>query len=525
MGADASKVKCLYLPAQSGKTRTMQDLIREYKELHERLGEGDVNIIISDNNIFLTKQTEVRMENDLGGILKGVFSWTSAQKESNISSGELVSRIVGDVIDTVVVCGHKVRLERVSDLLKELSKMNAKIMVPKKVNVWIDEADKTIKLWHNHAELMELECVAQVTLVSATVETITNKYGSINVLGSEKPYPDCYRCLKHADKVVVDSPLNAVDYVQHVLSIHPEIVQPGARCFIPGDTYKSSHAAILDLLHERGFVVVIINGDRKEIVIPGQPKIDLRPYLQWIEGQTPVEFNNVLAKLYAVHDWRRLPLAITGRNCVGRGVTFQCGAKACEHGGFHFTTGVVPFIQKKDEAYQTMARLFGNTGDYTNRPIIIYSTSAMFDKVGKVEDVVMNMARMITERPDYSGAALVTKRDFKSAAMYDSERDWTLQTAEFDSLEKSNDFMHSLGARGKKQKTLAKEGDFYTSSTTLTKGILNYTEVKKEMEGWSKLSNFDVKDKTGVYGRLYIAYKDVADPSSVVFICRVLSKN
>jgi hypothetical protein len=31
MGAEQSKCKCLYLPAQSGKTRKMEELIKEHK--------------------------------------------------------------------------------------------------------------------------------------------------------------------------------------------------------------------------------------------------------------------------------------------------------------------------------------------------------------------------------------------------------------------------------------------------------------------------------------------------------------
>ena len=65
MGAIGSKLKCLFLPAQSGKTRKMEDLIKYYKEIHEYFGDGDVNIIISANNRLLVEQTKVRMQKDL----------------------------------------------------------------------------------------------------------------------------------------------------------------------------------------------------------------------------------------------------------------------------------------------------------------------------------------------------------------------------------------------------------------------------------------------------------------------------
>jgi hypothetical protein len=48
----------------------------------------------------------------------------------------------------------------------------------------------------------------------------------------------------------------------------------------------------------------------------------------------------------------------------------------------------------------------------------------------------------------------------------------------------------------------------------------------KEMQGWSKTSNFDAKKKNPpkTQGRMYICYKNLADPSTVVFMCRVLVK-
>ena len=102
MGSAKSKLKCLYLPAQSGKTRKVEELIKAYRAIHECFGDGDVNIFISANNKLLVKQTEVRMTNDLATeseegandavITAGVFSWTCGDKECNISPTDLAFR-------------------------------------------------------------------------------------------------------------------------------------------------------------------------------------------------------------------------------------------------------------------------------------------------------------------------------------------------------------------------------------------------------------------------------------------------
>ena len=97
MGAEQSKCKCLYLPAQSGKTRKIEELIKEYK-LGELFDPVDINIIISANSKLLVEQTKTRMTKDLGteseegandACIKGaVFSWTSGTKKNNISPGK-----------------------------------------------------------------------------------------------------------------------------------------------------------------------------------------------------------------------------------------------------------------------------------------------------------------------------------------------------------------------------------------------------------------------------------------------------
>lgn len=534
MGQHASKLKCLYLPAQSGKTRKMEDLIKYYKNIHECFGDGDINIVISANNILLVKQTESRVKKDLAteseegandAVIKaGVFSWTSGEKGCNISPADLAFRMLGEV-EMVVLCAHATRLKYLDEMLKRLS---ACPLFTKKINVWIDEADKSIKLWAKHTELLSLPAIHQVTLVSATFDSVFAKYGTLNVLGFYNTHPDCYRRLKDSIKVEENfATASAVEFVKHVmLKNRQKLVRPGLRAFIPGEMKKASHDAIADFLHaELGFVVIIINGERKEILVPGEPKIDLRAYLTVSNGEVPSEFNTQLAKLYTENNWSRFPLAITGFYCVERGVTFQCGPEPGVHDGFLFDYGVIPPIARKAEAYQAMARLFGNVGHLPNyKPVEIYTSSAMFNKVEKQEEIAVNLARMVQEQ----GLSVVGKKELKAAQNFETEAAWDLHQDEFGSLAAANKFLRDFGARGKEEETLKKEmeGAFYTSSGSKAKGVLAYAELKKEIEGWSKLSNFDVKDKMGsAYGRMYIAYKNKADPSSAVFICRVVVRN
>ena len=529
MGAEQSKCKCLYLPAQSGKTRKMEELIKEHK-LGELFDPVDINIIISANSKLLVEQTKTRMTNDLAteseagandACIKGnVFSWTSGTKESNITPVDLAFRLLGE-IEMVVICAHATRLRY---LLQTLERLAACPMFTKKINIWIDEADDSINLWSKYEQILAMRMINQVTLVSATFDSVMSKYKSLSVLPYLQTHPECYRGLRSATRREVNFVGSAPEYVKRVIETNADkLVKPGMRAFIPGSLAKVTHDAIADFLHkEHGFVVIIINGERKEILVPDHEPIDLRCYLTVENGQVPTEFNTQLAKLYKENNWARFPLAITGFYCVERGVTFQCGPEEGVHDGFMFDYGIIPPIACAAEAYQTMARLFGNVGDIAGyKAVEVYTNAVTFSRVERQEEIAINIARMVAEQ----GLENVDKKDLKAAQNFEAESQFELHTAEFATLAEASKFMRALDAQGKTEKSLNRnEEGFILSSTTKQLGVMSYDAVKKEMSGWSKKSNFDVKvsQPKKASGRLYICYRDTSDNTSAVFIPRVL---
>lgn len=528
------KCKCLYLPAQSGKTRKMEDLIRDYK-----IGENcefdpvDINVIISANNRLLVEQTKTRMTKDLGteseegandSCIKGaVFSWTSGTKKGNISPEALTLQLMNGTIEMVVICAHAKRIEYLAKTLKLLSEQR---LFTKKINIWIDEADNSINLWSKYQKVFEMSFINQVTLVSATFDAVVAKYKELRVLPYLETHPDCYVGLRDAVRKEDNFATScAVEYVRHIIDTQCNLTNPGMRAFIPGANSTASHDAIADLLHkEHGFVVIIINGKRKEILVPGKSEpIDLKCYLTVQENEIPQEFNVQLAKLYKDNNWSRFPFAITGYACVQRGVTFQCAPKEGVHDGFLFDYGIIPpNIKCAAEAYQTMARLFGNIGnipEYT--PVEIFTNERSFMRVEKQEETARNIARIVAEQ----GLEVVTKMDLKAAQNFEVDSKYHLHTEEFTTFNDAVKFMRGLGAQGKTEKSLERnDAGFILCSTTGNKDVLSYWNVKKELAAWSKTSQFDVKKKEieKPAGRLYICYRDTSDASSVVFIPRVL---
>jgi hypothetical protein len=285
MGVTNSKVECIWRPAQSGKTRTYQQIIKENELLSQLFYDCDgfVNIVLCSNNKSLVQQTADRHKNDLyddtsstdsdGGeadarIDGHVFSWFSGTKENGIKPGELAWKICKGEVSMVVCCGHMKRIEYLYELLKELN--NAPFFA-KKVNIWIDEADESIKKWSkDKVDASKLAVVNSITLISATFDSVVKKYGNIKVKGFEQPHPEMY--VKFTDcNVITDdtAAASSVDYLQAMYEKYETtLCKPGMRLFAPGDVSRESHEKIAEFLCQRGWAVLILNGERKEIIKP-----------------------------------------------------------------------------------------------------------------------------------------------------------------------------------------------------------------------------------------------------------------
>ena len=526
MGTANSKLKLLVLPAQSGKTRKVEEEIEKYKLLNELFGnDDDINIVISANNRTLVRQTATRFETDLGDeVINGdVFTWMSGNKETSISKDTLIVKILKGELEMVISCSNPIRMRNLVQLLNDLCSLP---FFTKKINIWIDEADQSIPLWSKYPEVLNLLKVSQIMLITATPESIIKKFGSIYVLPFLKTYPECYRRLKDMKKRVVDLLAeNGFEFIRDVITnpSNQYLLNPGMRGFVPGDFTKESHEAIANLFYTLGCSVIILNGEKKEIRIPGRNSpIDLFPHLT-PGDENLEEFNQTLARIYKDNALARFPLIITGYLCVQRGVTFQCLPKEGEHEGFLFDYGIIRPISNKNEAYQCMARLFGNIGNSPfYKAVEIFSNTLTFRRVEKQEEIAVNLAKMVAE----DKLTEVSCSDLKRAEVYEKERDYELIVREFTNPFAANSYLHSLKAPRKWDwnKDPADER-FILDSTTKKLARLQYDDTKEEISRWTKTAGFgSAKPKNGVSSRTYVCYRDTNDHKSVIYIVRILRK-
>jgi hypothetical protein len=404
MGINNSKVECIWRPAQSGKTRTYQQIIKEYELLSELFYDCDgfVNIVLCSNNKSLVQQTAYRHREiyddasstdsdggDADARIEGnVFSWFSGTKKNGIDAETLAWKICKNEVSMVVCCGHMKRIEYLYALLKELN--NAPFFT-KKVNIWIDEADESIKKWSKEkVDASKFSIVHSVTLISATFDSVLKKYGKIKVRGFEQPHPDSY--VKFTDcEVTTDdtAAASSVDYLQTMYKKYEKaLCRPGMRLFAPGDVTRESHERIAEFLCEKGWAVLILNGERKEIVMPNGEIRKIEDYISW-DHDTPEEIGKTITKIYMDTGLNQFPFAITGQICLNRGLTFQ-------NENFLFDFGIAFNLADRAAAYQCLARMFGNINKFKHyKPCKIVTTSRMKKLVEQAENIAVNIGKHV----------------------------------------------------------------------------------------------------------------------------------
>jgi len=394
----------IWLGAQSGKTGKTQALIRSNEETAQHL-----NILITSNNRILVHTLTVRMRNDLSDLNSEsesesddgseaaddhideeskIFSWMSGTKKSNIRVGELADNIKEDNVTMVCCCAHKVRFKYIFELLKNLEKSKS---FSKRISIWIDEADVSVKMWARKFNFTQFERVDRVVLISATFDSVFKYYRNIRIRGYKVPY-NAPTYLRYEECNVVETEGDkddALSYLAEILAEHPEISLPGSKLFAPGKIDVASHDAIANLLLSRGFAVMILNGERKEIQLPTGEVI---PVVLKMSVDATDELSEILAKLYADNDLVRFPFAVTGQLCLGRGITIQSR-------GFMFNYGIIPYLSDFDALYQLIARLLGNTKEFPGfeKPTIYCSrrTNVVCKHKARVAE---NIARIVHER-------------------------------------------------------------------------------------------------------------------------------
>ena len=416
----AAKVVTMVLNAQGGKTRRVQDLI---KEENEAAGDNrPLNILFQANNRSLVDQTASRMDElydddkapaDLV-IEGGVLRWHSGGK-TKVTPDEVAGKILYGDIDMIVCCSNRTRFNYVSEIIRKMAAKKSRFCI--NINLWFDEADSYVTFLNDagYKEVAALPCIKKVTMVTATVDALVKTFGAIKVMPMEQTTLDMYIGLSYykTELVAGADKTPAEVFVRETVLRHPErYLAPGTRIFAPGAVKRASHEAIAKTALELGMAVVLLNGLKKEIRMPTGEVI---PLPRSCDTPTGVEeLGKTIARLYKDHGLERFPLVVTGNICLGRGITFQ-------NADFLFDHMILPSVfDTRAGAYQAAGRGLGNVRELpafktraaTGFQPTLVTTECMRTWLTEAERIASTLAK----NAHMTGQCIVTKDDLDVAA-------------------------------------------------------------------------------------------------------------
>lgn len=581
MGVSQSKVSCLWLPAQSGKTRKIKELIELYRDMRmlvkktngrivsswdeenipeindnddednqeeEITDDNYFNVIICSNNSMLAQQTEARMRNELFSssfvlhddekteVVQSneddcdVYAWISANKEKR-SVRDVAYSIDRNQLKMLVCCSHATRIdEYLYPLLRMLDDDFSRKLFRKKINIWIDEADASINLWSKYEKILGMGVINKVTLVSATFNSIINKYKKISVIPFKETHPKCYVKLQDANMIICDEKRDdALGYIKYVIRVNNLLdeLKPGYCLFAPGDISVESHLNIKTYFYAKHrCAVAMLNGKHKKIFVPGMNPIDLT---EEMNKKNPEEVGKILARKYKEHNLDKFPFVVTGQICLGRGITFQSES-------FLFTASIIPYIANKASLYQCATRVIGNIKHLMNDSHIMYCSKKTRKVLLEMESCAVNVAKILYENNETEVDKSLMKRAINQDAEDDTKYKGLKKYVECKLLEfkvnnnEKNAWKEAISAyeahmcKNITSKSMPEKNDsgFYECSTTGKKEVHDYS-VKKTIESWKWYSNFQLKANGYNYARIYVGYKDKIDNSNYSIFVRIMS--
>lgn len=556
----------IHLPAQSGKTRKMTDLINKWKHLIDYTGNStdSINVIFTSNTKLLTKQTAGRIKKEVDDASQAsevselsddddmsidmdakekeskTLAWISSAKK--LSVNDVFAKTTSDddenEINNIICCTNKTRMKNVWELLAKLNKKFIKRNFNKKVNIWIDEADACINIWGTYMdtceELIDSKFIQNIVLVTATMVPVYKYLHSFRIEPNLRTYENTHSPVYHKyseSELCHDFSENAkyaTVQLKTVLENNPEMICSGTRLFCPGNKTKKSHEEMCDELLSLGFNVLLLNGVYKEFrFFDGRPSIKIAELLE-----SDLEVSKTLNRLYYEHELFNSPFAVTGNLCIGRGITFASEMDGKE---FLFTHGIIPEVVNGDEGYQMVARCCGNIKGFATYQVPKIFVSERSDALIRLqENLAVDFASKFFQQGEDSMVKIT--RGMLSAAIGPDEREEREERRkeraenlqfmmgsmeEFASLEAANQRCKTIkkGSRMEKEACFMNEhGDFVCTTTKKGAKKFSYDDFMIEARKWNTASLLNMEDLMA--GKVSKVIKPVYRGDEVVWLVR-----
>ena len=387
--------KCTLLtkPEQSGKTFIMlQKIVEDFSEEPRDDGKTNVNFIMCDNNLLLVLQTSKRVNNDeelnkYRNVSSGeLYVEFSSSKRTTTNTSDAVFRlIVTESISNIICCTNG---KRCDDIFKLISDINCTHTLKDKYhfNIWFDEADKFIPLIADYL-IPAIEDFENISFypITATPERVIKYFKEIKIWPIENPTLDTYHSWNDNDITVYDNNIckSNPDFINHILKTKKQEIKPGTKWFIPANSLIASHINYKNILRDKGFSVMIINGNGINLYMPDGEIINCE------KDEMP---DSLIPKIYDENKLYRFPFAITGYHCISRGISISSAR-------FILTHAIMPMkIINKNELSQIAGRMKGNQKGWRNYKVAKVYCTQRFNKIAKlVEEKTIKLAEVAFE--------------------------------------------------------------------------------------------------------------------------------
>lgn len=369
-----------------GKTEKSLQFASQYYYGNYYNNDNDHNLcfIVTNNSLAETEQWKVRVGKKFGSLNIAIFSSKFDANFNKIDSliSSLSTALPKDLPHIVILCCHPQRIKNDIPKLLEFTKKTIRVdRIRFITNFIFDEVDKTenLNLVVNLVnKFKDYDYVQDVIWITATpldefwktlrrngIRELANLDNKLDDIPDRISLNNQYcKITDHNHINVSNRPTLPVQYVNYILeeTSHINLDEKNV-LFVPAENNTKSHAKMVELLNEKGFISMIHNGKHKEFRFPGGDVMTIFDFnrIHGIDG----ELRDTLRKLNELYP--TTSIAITGMRTLERGITMNTD-------GFNFTHMIISdyHAKKLNALLQLMGRSAGHV-DYVNKMNIICS--------------------------------------------------------------------------------------------------------------------------------------------------------
>lgn len=473
--------------------------------------------IVTNNSLAETEQWKVRVGKKFGSLNIAIFSSKFDANFNKIDSliSSLSTALPKDLPHIIILCCHPQRIKNDIPKLLEFTKKTIRVDGYRFITNFIfDEVDKTENLnlvvnlvnkFQNYNYVQDIIWITATplkefwkTLRRNGIRQLTNLDNKLDDIPDRISLNSQYcKITDHNHINVSNRPTLPVQYVKYILeeTNHINLNEKNV-LFVPAENNTKSHAKMVELLNDKGFIVMIHNGKHKEFRLPGGDVMTIFDFnkIYNIDG----ELRDTLRKLNELY--HSTSIAITGMRTLERGITMNTD-------GFNFTHMIISdyHAKKLNALLQLMGRSAGHV-DYVNKMDVICSETIWNHAV----EFNKNMEQLKMMSPD-----MYTAEDFIDFTRKRNEHEPIIikfkdqDVARTFYKKKMKPVLDGNGPRRRKKESSGVYENKYTVSIRSDRHVYSTEEIMHN-KGWG------LNAQQNLF-RFYPCYVDVNDDSTLEF--------